>query len=66
MQIIVNGETREFADNLTLSELLGQLEITEGKLAVEINGEIVPRSQHATHTVVNQDVVEIVQAIGGG
>ena len=68
MQITVNGEPREVEQSMLLSDLLDLLRLSpaEGKLAVEINGEIVPRSQHQAHVIAERDVIEIVQAIGGG
>lgn len=65
MRIHVNGSARELADALTLGELLALLEV-RGRIAIEVNGELVPRSAHATHVLADGDRVEIVQAIGGG
>jgi len=65
MQIQVNGESRQIEDGTTLDSLLPRLGLT-GRLAVEINGEIVPRSQHSGYHLRDGDRVEIVRAIGGG
>jgi sulfur carrier protein len=66
MQIHVNGKAVDLADNSTILSLLEQLEMTNGRLAVELNAEIVPRSQHANTKLKHGDAVEIVHAIGGG
>lgn len=66
MEILVNGEPREVADSFTVSDLLQELELIGRRLAVEVNLEIVPRSQHAEHQLQAGDKVEIVHAIGGG
>ena len=66
MRIEVNGASREIKAGLTLQALLASLEMTKGRLAVEINGEIVPRSEHQSHRLHDGDRVEIVHAIGGG
>ena len=66
MNIIVNGLPREFRASLTVSELLEQDGYGGRRVAVEINGEIVPKSQHADRALALGDQVEIVQAIGGG
>lgn len=66
MQILVNGKTVELPDNSTIVMLLEQLEMTTGRLAVELNAEIVPRSQHISTQLRPGDSVEIVHAIGGG
>lgn len=66
MQIILNGEPREFTDNITLSDLVAALGFTGMRYAIEVEGAIVPRSQHATTTLIGQQRVEIIQAVGGG
>jgi len=63
--IILNGESRELAAGTTLAALIETLKLS-GRLAAECNGEIVPRSAHATTVLVDGDRVEIVRAIGGG
>ena len=66
MHITVNGETHSLEQGMSLGQLLVELKLTEGRIAVEVNGEIVPRSQFSTHQINNLDSIEIVQAIGGG
>jgi sulfur carrier protein len=62
----VNGEPTAVPSACTVSALLAQLGWADRRVAVEVNGEIVPRSRHAQHTFNEQDRVEIVFAIGGG
>lgn len=66
MNITVNGEHRSLDRALTISELLLELGATGKRVAVEVNQEIVPRSEHAQYQLKNDDRVEVVQAIGGG
>ncbi|HKJ08701.1 MAG TPA: sulfur carrier protein ThiS [Gammaproteobacteria bacterium] len=66
MEIIVNGETREVGDQLTAAELVEQLGLGGRRLAMEINREILPRSQYSSHRLRAGDRVEVVHAIGGG
>jgi len=66
MNIHLNGELRQVQPNLLLIELLAAEGLAERRVAVEVNGEIVPRSQHAAHPLQDGDVVEIVHALGGG
>lgn len=66
VEILVNGEPRRVDAGCTLSALLEQLSLTGQRLAVEVNEDIVPRSQHAGHVLTAGDRVEIVHAIGGG
>jgi len=51
---------------MTVSELLLELGATGKRVAVEVNQEIVPRSEHGQFQLKNDDRVEVVQAIGGG
>ncbi len=64
--VTVNGDPQEIAADLKITELLHSLDITSGPVAVEVNGEIVPRSEHANYQLKANDKIEIVQAIGGG
>jgi sulfur carrier protein len=66
MQIFLNGETREFPDNTTAAILVESLGLTGKRIAMEVNLEIVPRSQYASYQIQPGDKVEVVQAIGGG
>ncbi len=66
MQILVNGETHEIANDSSISQLLSTLELDGRRCAVEVNAILVPRSEHAQHHLREEDRVEIVQAIGGG
>jgi sulfur carrier protein len=66
MRIEVNGETRDVPAALTVRGLLDTLGIGDGPVAVERNGQIVPRAQHGATELINGDKVEIVQFVGGG
>ncbi|WCE94738.1 sulfur carrier protein ThiS [Acidithiobacillus ferriphilus] len=66
MQILVNGVAREVPERMTVWALLAELGWAERRVAVECNGEIVPRSTHATVTLAAGDRLEIIQAVGGG
>ena len=66
MQIQLNGEPYTLSDGQTLAELIEQMSLTGRRIAVELNHDIVPRSQHATTLLKDGDHIEVVQAIGGG
>ncbi|MGE5624672.1 MAG: sulfur carrier protein ThiS [Bacillota bacterium] len=66
MQILLNGAATELPPGLTARELVERLELAGSRIAMEVNGEIVPRSTYAVHKIVDGDKVEIVHAIGGG
>ena len=66
VRILVNGATREFAAPPTVAQVLEALELTGKRLAIERNGEIVPRSRFADEVLAEGDHVEVVVAVGGG
>lgn len=66
MKITVNGTERTCADSSLLTDLLAELDLVGRRIAVERNGEIVPRSLHASVTLQPGDQIEIVVAVGGG
>lgn len=66
MQITLNGQPHDCKPSITVATLLAETGHGERKVAIEVNREIVPRSQHAQHALQDGDQVEIVQAIGGG
>lgn len=65
MQLLVNGAAFDAAEGATLAELVRRLEL-RGRYAIEINGEIVPRSAYGESVLRAGDRVEVVQAVGGG
>ncbi|MEW9898287.1 sulfur carrier protein ThiS [Chitinivorax sp. PXF-14] len=62
----INGQAQVFEAQLTLAELLTRIDLAGKRLAVECNGDIVPRSQHGDAVIVDGDRLEIVVAVGGG
>ncbi len=66
MKIHLNGEERLLDDGIMLLALLASEGLADRRVAIEINGDIIPRSQHTTHALREDDRVEIVHALGGG
>ena len=66
IRIMLNGAPREFPAPLTVSQLLDGLALAGRRVAVERNGEIVPRSTHVAAKLADGDRVEVVVAVGGG
>lgn len=66
MEIVLNGESKTLADPISLAELVDQLGFTGKRIAVERNGDIVPKSLYATVQLAQDDRLEIVVAVGGG
>ncbi len=65
IHVQVNGKPRALPVGTTIATLVALLEV-RGRYAVEVNGEIVPRSTHAEYALHGGDRVEVVAAIGGG
>ena len=66
MQITVNGSTKLYEGPLAVAGLLERMALAGRKVAVERNGEIVPRGAHASTLLAEGDRLEIVVAVGGG
>ncbi len=66
IQVTVNGEKHALQPGGTVSDLVESLQLTGKRIAVEMNGEIVPKSQHANTRLIDGAQLEIVVAVGGG
>lgn len=66
IRVSLNGEPREFPAALTFAQLLDELALEGKRLAIERNGEIVPRSRFAESRLSDGDRIEVVIAVGGG
>ncbi|MBT9569135.1 MAG: sulfur carrier protein ThiS [Thiobacillus sp.] len=66
IELVINGQPRSFPAPLTLTQLIDTLEMAGKRIAIEKNGEIVPRSRHADTALADGDQLEIVVAVGGG
>lgn len=66
MQVWINGESHLLNQETTIRQLLVANQLEGRRVAVELNEQIVPRSQHDTRQIRDGDRVEIVHAIGGG
>ena len=64
--VTINGEPRQFESAVSLAQLLERLDLAGRKIAIDRNGEIVPRSRFGEQTVDDGDRLEIVVAVGGG
>lgn len=63
--VIVNGKTMQ-TTHQTLQLLVNELGLSQGRFAVEVNGELVPKSQLSQTRIKDGMVIEVVQAVGGG
>ena len=66
IQVIVNGAAHRLEWPLDVAALVARLELQGKRIAVERNGEIVPKSAHGSTLIADGDRLEIVVAVGGG
>jgi len=66
MDILLNGQPRTLAPAASIADLLRMEGLADRRVAVEVNGTIVPRGAHASHALADGDKVEVVHALGGG
>lgn len=66
MRILVNGTAREIAEGASVAELVIALGLTSERVAVERNGRLVRRAEHAATRLAEGDRVEVVTLVGGG
>jgi thiamine biosynthesis protein ThiS len=64
--LILNGEQRSFPGPLTIAGLLAQLPLPGFRVAVLVNGEIVPGTEHSRREVRGGDAVDVISMVGGG
>jgi len=62
----VNGQTQQIAEKSTIADLIVLQDLRGQRYAVEVDGEIIPRSEHEQFALRGGERIEIVQAIGGG
>lgn len=65
-EIRLNGEPKDLPEGTTVADLLNDLGVSDRPVAVERNGHIVPRSEHASTTLAPGDRVEVVSFVPGG
>ena len=66
IQVTINGAERPIPQHFNLAQLLDEMQLGGKRVAIERNGEIVPRSQYAAVALLDGDQLEIVVAVGGG
>ncbi len=66
IELTINGEPRQVPSGATVAKLLDDMQLTGKRLAVERNGDIVPKSAHGATALLAGDKLEIVVAVGGG
>ena len=66
MEITVNGQPRTIGQGLTITALLAEIGVQPGRIAVELNQQLVPKAEHGTTVLTAGDQVEVVTFVGGG
>jgi sulfur carrier protein len=66
ISVSINGKQESLQNGITVAELIQQINLTGKRIAMELNGEIVPRSQFSDRTLKQGDKLEIIVAVGGG
>jgi sulfur carrier protein len=66
ISVSINGTARDFAQAVSVAELIQDMGLGGKRVALERNGEIVPRSQFPQQMLTDGDKLEIVVAVGGG
>ena len=66
LSLTINGESRSFPTPLTVAGLVEAMELAGKRVAIERNGEIVPRSTYPDTLLADGDKLEVVVAVGGG
>jgi len=66
MKVSLNGKLTNLDNNLTAQQLLYEMGYQDKRIALEINGEVTPKSEYSNKIIVENDKVEIIVAVGGG
>ena len=66
IKITINGQPQQFESAMNVSQLIEHLALQGKRIAIERNGEIVPRSQFSEQQLIDGDQLEVVVAVGGG
>jgi sulfur carrier protein len=66
IQLTINGEVRQLHQSINIEQFIAQNNLQGKRIAIERNGEIVPRSQYGEHYLADGDHLEVVVAVGGG
>ena len=65
-KIQLNGKSLKIKENLSIKDLIKKYNLSERKIAIELNGTILPKDLYSRKKIKNKDKIEIVQFIGGG
>jgi len=66
MKVLVNGDEKDFSSPISLAGLIEELDLPASRIAIELNREVVRRSDWGSTMLTDDDRIEIVHFVGGG
>ena len=66
MKVILNGKQTNLDNYITAQQLLSEMGYQDKRIALEINGEVIPKSEYSNKIIAENDEIEIIIAVGGG
>lgn len=66
MQVKVNGTFYDFNDNITLEDIINQLNISSQNIIAEVNGQIITKEKFNKTVIENNSIIELIKFVGGG
>lgn len=66
MNVVINGETKELPDGLSLNQLIEHLSLPARRMAVEVNKQVIRKQDWEKLKISEKDSIEIVHFVGGG
>lgn len=66
MQIKVNGKFYNFNDNITLEDIINQLNILSQNIIAEVNGQVITKEKFNKTVIENNSIIELIKFVGGG
>lgn len=66
MDVKINGENHTFNDNITLENIIKELNITINSIVAEVNGQVITKEKFSNTVIKDNDVIELIKFVGGG
>ena len=66
MNVKINGEDHTFNDNITLENIIKELNITINSIVAEVNGQVITKEKFSNTVIKDTDVIELIKFVGGG
>lgn len=66
MNVKINGQTHTFNDNITLENIINELNITINSIVAEVNGQVITKEKFSNTIIKDNDIIELIKFVGGG